>query len=527
MPKRVKRTFTACWTCRKRHVRCDGKTPTCGPCTRQTLDCEGYGIHLSWVDSETGRYTSRLRRTVGPELTWLDHQSYSAWELEHLLAEERKNCRCDLHMSPNNPFRLMLIEPIIHPRRLQQVRPRISHLAGHHTQDRFLFFHYVSHVAFLMTPIDDDRNPWKSVYPALALSSQSAACRSLYHGLLSQAAFNLANLRRGDQDSFARHRHEGLMHYGVSLNFLRESLDTPDSEFICQVATFMTILMIEGVYSTEVYKWRSHFKGAAALVTKMLQSKDWTQSSDAWVISQSLALSLEIAQTGHTSNARQAGPTGMLLDALSTRSDFGYTIGSPRAALKALSTLRRDEFSPDLADGNLEVEISDALRILSLIQEDDPENRSEFHEKPSKIAQSSERLNYLAQLHSRMFLNAVIIYLKRLGPGVTPSQVSTYTSAVLNDMSTFLDLDGGSISIWPVFVAAVEACDPIQRDMVRKWFEFSSCLGIENRLQARHIIEAVWRTRDSIADEMGCPATETIVDWTTIQQGLGVDILLL
>uniref|UniRef100_A0A0B7K536 Zn(2)-C6 fungal-type domain-containing protein n=1 Tax=Bionectria ochroleuca TaxID=29856 RepID=A0A0B7K536_BIOOC len=206
MPKRVKRTFTACWTCRKRHVRCDGKMPTCGPCARQSLDCEGDRIQLSWVDAETGRYTARLRRILGPELTWLDHHTYSARQLEHLLEENRKDCHCELHMSPKTPFRLILIESGY----FTSVRPSINQLAGRHTQDQVLFSHYVCHVAFLLTPIDDDRNPWKSVYPAMALGSQSPACKSLYHGLLSQAAFNLAKLRRGDYDSFARYRHEGL-----------------------------------------------------------------------------------------------------------------------------------------------------------------------------------------------------------------------------------------------------------------------------------------------------------------------------
>lgn len=262
-------------------------------------------------------------------------------------------------------------------------------------------------------------------------------------------------------------------------------------------------------------------------MNKMLRGRDWTQSSDAWVISQSLALSLEIAQTGHVDSARHAGPTGVLLDALSTRSDFGYTIVSPRAALKALSSLQRVDRVKDgheLELNNLEVEISDALRILNLMQGEDIGHPPRL---PKERSQTNERLDYLAHLHSRMFLNAVIIYLKRLRPGVTPSQVSTYTSSVLRDMSTFLDLDGGSISLWPVFVAAVEACAPSERDMVRRWFEFSSRLGIENRAQACQIIEMVWHTRDSVADETACPVAETIVDWTTVQQALGIDILLL
>jgi hypothetical protein len=104
----------------------------------------------------------------------------------------------------------------------------------------------------------------------------------------------------------------------------------------------------------------------------MLHSRDWAESSDAWVISQSLALSLEIAQTGYIDSVHHAGPAGMLLDVLFTRSDFGYTIGSPGAALKALSTLQRVDGVKNvhgLGLNNLEVEISEALQTFNSMQE--------------------------------------------------------------------------------------------------------------------------------------------------------------
>src|SRR6266487_5272050 len=77
-PGRCRRTFTACWTCRRRRVKCDGVIPHCTPCRRMRVDCEGYHVALVWVDSKTGAYRPQLRRAVDCESTWrgfpvLDH----------------------------------------------------------------------------------------------------------------------------------------------------------------------------------------------------------------------------------------------------------------------------------------------------------------------------------------------------------------------------------------------------------------------------------------------------------------------
>lgn len=46
-PKRTK-TFTGCWTCRSRKVKCDTKKPFCIRCMKSKLTCEGYDIKLRW-----------------------------------------------------------------------------------------------------------------------------------------------------------------------------------------------------------------------------------------------------------------------------------------------------------------------------------------------------------------------------------------------------------------------------------------------------------------------------------------------
>ncbi|KAI0867757.1 fungal-specific transcription factor domain-containing protein [Hypoxylon argillaceum] len=51
--KRTK-TFTGCWTCRSRKVKCDETRPQCRVCLNRHLACEGYGVRLQWLAPDTG-----------------------------------------------------------------------------------------------------------------------------------------------------------------------------------------------------------------------------------------------------------------------------------------------------------------------------------------------------------------------------------------------------------------------------------------------------------------------------------------
>ncbi|KAL0943034.1 uncharacterized protein CTRU02_200920 [Colletotrichum truncatum] len=43
------KTFTGCWTCRERHVKCDEERPRCRRCTTGSFVCQGYGTRLTWL----------------------------------------------------------------------------------------------------------------------------------------------------------------------------------------------------------------------------------------------------------------------------------------------------------------------------------------------------------------------------------------------------------------------------------------------------------------------------------------------
>ncbi|EXJ95344.1 hypothetical protein A1O1_00464 [Capronia coronata CBS 617.96] len=68
-PKRLQRTkrtktFTGCWTCRLRGVKCDEGKPTCGRCNRAGLSCSGYGERLVWEDARERNQKGLQRRVM-------------------------------------------------------------------------------------------------------------------------------------------------------------------------------------------------------------------------------------------------------------------------------------------------------------------------------------------------------------------------------------------------------------------------------------------------------------------------------
>lgn len=65
--KQRTKTFTGCWTCRARHVKCDEEKPHCQRCLRNGWQCEGYNIRLEWSE-ENSRDNASQRRHAQPML---------------------------------------------------------------------------------------------------------------------------------------------------------------------------------------------------------------------------------------------------------------------------------------------------------------------------------------------------------------------------------------------------------------------------------------------------------------------------
>jgi hypothetical protein len=106
MPRATQqRTFTACWTCRRRNIRCDAAVPRCSQCRRSHIPCEGYHFNLVWVDAATGDYSPHQRRAFPCHLTWKGHPIWTSREVDHLIrdCEYKRQYRCSWHHG-TSPF---------------------------------------------------------------------------------------------------------------------------------------------------------------------------------------------------------------------------------------------------------------------------------------------------------------------------------------------------------------------------------------------------------------------------------------
>lgn len=621
------RTFTACWTCRSRNIRCDTRLPFCTQCARSKLECEGYDLRLVWVDSKTGQYEPQHRRTYPCELTWSGYPSWTIKEVGHLIIHaEQKRCRCRLHDLPS-PFGLLdsgdaevpptphevdsegsdaevfdgpaqtdaldvddfaygdLNAPIAATEHIlvadldlslvlsaSSWSPSTPWVPAGSREDNELFHHYVSALAPVMTPIDNDHNPWKSTYPRLAVQAQdSPAASALFHAILAQSAFQRANLNHYASTKYLR---GGIKNYVLALRHLRHSLNSPSDNFTTNLAAMLTVTIAGHCFQGQSAGLGHHLEGAVRYVAQHLAQKPWADSHDTWVVTQSFVLHTLISQTTRVARSRFAitGPAHSddttktfndtldeVLGDVTTNPSFAYTVGSTPRLMKALHQARQLELqlateSDSQRDGTLGTTDDNDFqprngtcgpRRLSLAQfkqasailaeldaplDDDIElylsrQRKWWQQHPL----TEQQWRHAIATNLQLFRSGIGIYLCRMVLRYPPSAVAQQVASTLQTATELLQpLDrAASVSIWPIFIAAVEAYEPEAQELADLALQASSVLGAVNRATAHHIVKCVWARRQEIATRDGCPVGEVLLDWRDVLKELDVDILLL
>jgi Fungal specific transcription factor domain len=131
------------------------------------------------------------------------------------------------------------LSPPLPPHVENTLGDQFSDMALSTTAD-FLFHHYLTRIAPTMMPFRGRCNPWKSSYPLMARSEKSCGQRALLHGLLSQAAGNLAHIgyQRDEMATLT------LKHYVSAIAELRKAL-RECSDFCIIIASILTLIMAE------------------------------------------------------------------------------------------------------------------------------------------------------------------------------------------------------------------------------------------------------------------------------------------
>lgn len=623
------RTFTACWTCRRRNIGCDAALPSCSQCKRSCITCEGYHFNLVWVDSETGYYVPQQRRAYPCHITWQGYPMWTLKEVDHLIRDceyrEERQCRCRLHRGVN-PFTAF---PQAHhdskpvdtaiedmgkemppsPRPIYMSDIEFQSLTfgsprGHNTtpsvqatgtstpeaptsrgeiiatpgrtesntsytedqqlvpqstsrtpislntrptqpwnvdtsyDDNKLFHHFLSCLSRGMIPVDDQNNPWKIVYPSLAMqTTRSGAAQALYHALLAQSAYHVANLRGAERG--AQEKASAVRHYGIALHRLRQSLIAPSEDYTTVMAALYTIILAEHVFQGSQPGWQNHICGARGLINAYWDQQPWRQSQEAYIVTQNFALSVLISSTVDSkylfTGANGVSELDDLLHDLMTRPVFGYTLGSTPHILRALYQTRlleaqinarggTDDYPPEL-DADMFAQVGKILE-LSYVPLADKLETYVNHRELNGIT-VLPRMRTLTRLHLRLFNTAVMIYLFCVVLRCPPSSMAKSVLQVLRDATTFVDMHDGTVSIWPVFVAAAEAYTPESQALATQCLEILGARGAGNRREIHRVVRRVWSDRGKLARARQCDPGEVLVDWRQVMKKLKMDILLL
>ncbi|OGM39530.1 hypothetical protein ABOM_011912 [Aspergillus bombycis] len=519
-------------------------------------------MRLVWLNGNES-YRSTGRRYMHCERTWANYAALDSHVVDVLIAQldgDEASEAPEMLEIDHNPFSVF---PAVAPTSL--VSPMNQGLVCNSTKmprpssrEKMLFHHYVDYVASIMMPFEHPWNPWKRYYPAVSLQYSESGEKALYHAILAHAAFNFAHLGHDRQKMMRL----AASNYNASIQYVNDSIQASGRDFDSTLAAIMTLMMAE-VYSGNSSKWKHHLQGAWAFLLGSNCKEPWNESDFACFSTQSLLIVKIIGATcmtdSHTptlmlppSNAstsitaarpKEAGPAVSsslhsdlaFASLISWTPQFGFTIGAQRLILECISTITtvsqqmRSDASPRahiMADRT----VSQVLACLNLLQAEALDSSGGNIElgpnskvnAPVPKLKSEELARY--QLHA--FVYATYIYLYRALLDVPPKRVAAYVSLTFDNITAFAAQSSGNFSLWPAFIAAVEAYTVGDLESSCRWLEQSTHFGLGNRLAVRSIIEEVWQRRDALCGESGIDPGLAAVDWRDVARDLGVDVLL-
>ncbi|RAH75779.1 hypothetical protein BO86DRAFT_393978 [Aspergillus japonicus CBS 114.51] len=300
----TQRSYSGCWTCRKRHVRCDERQPDCARCERAGFSCEGYATALNWVGQGDGSGPNRvgapsgrrMRRRCAPAS---GHRSWPT--LNSSQTQEELEDRVTRHgEAQQGPFSVFAVV------RVAEGGRRSSWGAVGHFLDcnepppqRRLLDHWRLRLSAALMPIPAGNNILVSVFLPLALQGSvqphvvATGRRALFHAICGLSASNLASLHSNDPELLelaVAHRRQSFNQLRLQLSAL-EAGGGEDSEVVALLATII-LHLTESATEGIAHVWRQHIRGGLGLLQAV--------RSDLWSVSTSAAMVREMFQFLHT-----------------------------------------------------------------------------------------------------------------------------------------------------------------------------------------------------------------------------------
>lgn len=548
------KTFTGCWTCRSRSIKCGQEKPTCLRCRKSSRECTGYGVGLVWpADNEPRRVQRRQLldrsltshpafncQTVGTALKAIDSVQdglsltvglfsvFPSTAPDGLSSPAEYRCLMDGDAVTARLFPLRdeetssrgicarSLNAVIHP--FDYCPPAISS-----TQDRQLMYYWITCLSVLMTPTLRVDNAFKDIFTPMAMSatimsSESPGHLALLHSLYAVSAFSRACTLAASKSE----RSLGIMNVQKSLRHLKQSLMASDLEQQQATLAAITILTIVPCFAGGGSDWRIHIRGGSDWL-RFIDGAAWMGSPSAVTLYQ-LFVCLEALRPAHSAVAQDLEPQRFSLEHRELRSgpadrfnedDIDWHLDSIWGITKPLMRIIVQINQLVFAGKKLSTEELNCLELKI------------YRSNPSALQFSgpTKECEYMTRCQASAFYYACHIYFSRALQKLSPRSIQHLVRQCLehieaaNDLEVELNLSG---LFWPGFIAACEAEDADLRLRATRYIDRrEQRLGLSNVAIAKRVVLTVWNRRDK-ADEDGARR----IYWYDIMAELGIDILL-
>lgn len=132
----------------------------------------------------------------------------------------------------------------------------------------------------------------------------------------------------------------------------------------------------------------------------------------------------------------------------------------------------------------------------------------------------------VVKCHLRIFQTGVWIYFNRTILNLPPKHFVSNVSSMLRDVDSYPKLGGGHATVWPIFMAALEAHRDNDKRVVMAWLRSADRGGVASCAVIRDFVEEVWRCRTRKAGLMGVEEADVVVDWMEVMDDTNPDLLL-
>jgi hypothetical protein len=242
----------------------------------------------------------------------------------------------------------------------------------------------------------------------------------------------------------------------------------------------------------------------------------WRHSEHAWQAAQSLCVLKIRTDTIPDPDVGQAHmhdyfQTLSIVTSVASRADFGFTAGATTAVMRCI--IETTQLAKRICHSKLQSHRALINRLYRQIL---------------ACAYSDSHSNCAAQLHARIFQVGALVYFHRSILGSAPRTVAPLLDQLLEYLEAYRKHSGGYVTIWPVFIAAVEAYEEGHQNGFERWMRDCDKIGASNREDIRQLIEDIWIERKLIWRQNGMTTElgSIIINWQEVMWARGLNYLI-